>query len=169
MPPAWRRLGNGNPPHRRDPPMSMLLAAAASISATASAVSTNASATDAGGLAKLVATTVPDILSSTAFQTDGMLIITFDEAELIGDHADSSACCNTPRSPNAPNPGLAGPGGGRIGALVLAANVAPASVNATPYNHYSLLCSIEDIFDLPHLGFAGAPGLACFGNDVYGN
>ncbi|MEI7593911.1 MAG: alkaline phosphatase family protein [Actinomycetes bacterium] len=125
-----------------------------------------------GGLTsadQFLATTVPDILSSTAFQTDGMLIITFDEAELIGDHADSSACCNTPRSPNAPNPGLAGPGGGRIGALVLAANVAPASVNATPYNHYSLLCSIEDIFDLPHLGFAGAPGLACFGNDVYGN
>lgn len=101
---------------------------------------------------------VPKILASPAYKQSGLLIITFDEAELD----DSSACCNTPPSPNVPTPG-----GGRIGAVVLSPFVKAASTNATPYNHYALLCSIEDLFGLSHLGFAGAPGLKCFGPDVY--
>ena len=64
-------------------------------------------------------------------------------------------------------PGRDGPGGGRVGALLLSPLVAPGTENATPYNHYSLLCSMEDAFGYPHLGFAGAPGLVCFGSDVY--
>ncbi len=110
---------------------------------------------------------VPKILASPAYKAGGMLIITFDEAELAGDDADASACCHTPPSPNAPKPGLNGPGGGRVGALVISADTKPGSTNATPYNHYSLLCSLEDVWHLQHLGFAGAPGLACFGTDVY--
>jgi hypothetical protein len=35
------------------------------------------------------------------------------------------------------------------------------------YNHYSLLASIEDIFSVPRLGYAGAPGLNSFGPDVF--
>ena len=110
---------------------------------------------------------VPNILASAAFQQDGLLIITFDEAEIVGPSADATACCNTPPSPNSEKPGLTGPGGGRVGALVISAKTTPASNNATPYNHYALLCSIEDLFGLEHLGFAGAPGLTCFGKDVY--
>ena len=34
------------------------------------------------------------------------------------------------------------------------------------YNHYSLLRSIEDNFGLPHLGYAGQPGLRPFGSKV---
>ena len=41
------------------------------------------------------------------------------------------------------------------------------TTNPTPYNHYALLCSLEDVWSLDHLGFAGAPGLTCFGKDVY--
>ncbi len=111
---------------------------------------------------------VPAILASPAFQQDGLLIITFDEAEAVGDQTDASACCNTPPSPNAAMPGLTGPGGGRVGALVLGPSVKPGTSNPTPYNHYALLCSIEDVFKVDHLGFAGAPGLTCFGKDVYG-
>ena len=107
--------------------------------------------------------TVPGILSSPAFMHDGLLIVTFDES----DGGDSSGCCNTPPSPNAAQPGGNGPGGGRVGALLLSHQVTPGSENGTPYNHYSLLCSTEDLFGLTHLGFAGAPGLACFGNDVF--
>jgi phospholipase C len=103
------------------------------------------------------------ILASPAFKKDGLLIVTFDEAE----SGDSAACCGTPPSPNAAMPGRDGPGGGRVGAVVIAGNVTPGSENATPYNHYALLCSIEDVFGLDHLGFAGAPGLKCFGPDVY--
>jgi len=41
------------------------------------------------------------------------------------------------------------------------------SWSTTPYNHYALLASIEDIFGLPYLGHAGAPGLDRFGLDVW--
>jgi len=107
---------------------------------------------------------VPKILASAAYKAGGMLVITFDEAEFGG---DSSACCGTPPSPNASKPGLNGPGGGRVGALVISTRTKAATTNATAYNHYALLCSMEDLFGLKHLGFAGAPGLTCFGNDVY--
>ena len=106
---------------------------------------------------------VPKILASPAYKADGMLVITVDEAEL----SSSEACCHTPVSPNAEKPGLGGPGGGRIGTLVISAHVKANTTDATPYNHYSLLCSLEDVFGLQHLGFAGAPGLACFGKNVY--
>ncbi len=116
---------------------------------------------------RFLAAWVPKILASPAFVRDGMLIVTFDEAELAGDSADSSACCNTPPAPNTEKPGLTGPGGGRVGALVVSVKTTPGSTNDTPYNHYALLCSMEDVFGLDHLGFAGAPGLKCFGTDVY--
>jgi phosphatidylinositol-3-phosphatase len=110
---------------------------------------------------------VPKILASPAFAAGGMLVITFDEAELSGPGADATACCHTPPDPNAAQPGVTGPGGGRVGALVISARTEPGTTNSTPYNHYSLLCSLENVWGLDHLGFAGAPGLACFAKDVY--
>ena len=55
-------------------------------------------------------------------------------------------------------PGFSGPGGGNVGALIISPFTKPGTTNATPYNHYALLCSIENVFGLGHLGFAGAPG-----------
>jgi phosphatidylinositol-3-phosphatase len=112
-------------------------------------------------------TWVPKILASPAFHGTGMLVVTSDEAEASGDHADSSACCHTPAAPNSPKPGISGPGGGNVGALLVSPIIDAGTTNATPYNHYALLCSIENLFGLDHLGFAGAPGLTCFGSDVY--
>jgi phosphatidylinositol-3-phosphatase len=123
-----------------------------------------------GGLVssdRFLAAWVPKILASPAYKHDGVLIVTFDEAELTGPEADASGCCNTPPSPNAPSPGGSGPGGGRVGAVVVSAKTTPGSTNATPYNHYALLCTMENVFGLDHLGFAGAPGLQCFGKDVF--
>jgi phospholipase C len=119
-----------------------------------------------GGLVssdQMLQNVVPPVLASPAFQNDGLLIITFDEA----DGGESSACCNTPPSPNAAQPGGSGPGGGRVGALLIGPQVAPGTQNVEPYNHYSMLCSVENIFGLERLGFAGVPGLTCFGNDVF--
>ncbi len=47
-----------------------------------------------------------------------------------------------------------GYGGDRIGAVLLSPFVKPGSTSATPYNHYALLKSIEDIFHLGHIGYA---------------
>lgn len=106
---------------------------------------------------------VPVITGSPAFKQDGMLIVTFDEAE----PPDATACCGEGPGPNAPLPGITGPGGGRTGTLVLSPQTKPNTTSATPYNHYSLLASIEDIFGLPYLGYAASPGLARFGKDVF--
>ena len=108
---------------------------------------------------------VPVITASPAFQRDGMLVITFDESD--GPTSDSSACCGEGPGPNSPMPGIAGPGGGRVGALVLSKYTAPNTWNDRPYNHYSLLASIENLFGLPHIGYAATPGLATFGLDVF--
>jgi hypothetical protein len=106
---------------------------------------------------------VPMIMRSPAYQKDGLIIITFDEALSI----DASACCNQPPGPNTPKPGVNGPGGGRTGAVLISPFIKPGTVSDVPYNHYSLLRSVEDLFGLPHLGYAGRAGLVGFGKDVY--
>ncbi|TFC49266.1 phosphoesterase [Cryobacterium sp. TMT1-21] len=108
---------------------------------------------------------VPAITSSPAFKRDGVLVITFDESD--SPQTDSSACCGEGPGPNSPLPGITGLGGGRVGALVLSPFVAAGTTSTTPYNHYSLLASIEDTFALPYLGYAATPGLNRFGLDVY--
>ena len=112
-------------------------------------------------------TWVPRILASPAYKQDGMVVITFDEAEPSGLGVDATACCHEAQAPNVTAAGGTGPGGGRVGALVLSRFVKPGSTTTTPYNHYSLLCSVENTFGLSHLGYAATPGLACFGKDVY--
>src|SRR6476659_8033296 len=115
---------------------------------------------------------VPQILASPAYRDRGLLIVTFDEAEgEPGASADASACCNEQPGPNTPNPGgpVPGPGGGRIGAVMLSPCIQAGTVSKDPYNHYSLLRSIEDNFGLPHLGYAGQAGLKPFGDDVLNN
>lgn len=106
---------------------------------------------------------VPIIMNSPAYKADGLLIINFDEALSI----DATACCGEPSGPNTMNPGVNGPGGGRTGAVLLSRFIKPGTVTNVPYNHYSLLRSVEDIFGLPHLGYAGQRGLASFGKDVF--
>ncbi|MEN2742351.1 alkaline phosphatase family protein [Microbacterium sp. X-17] len=108
---------------------------------------------------------VPKITSSPAFKQDGVLVITFDESD--GPQSDASSCCNEGPGPNSALPGISGLGGGRVGALVLSPFVKGGTWSTTPYNHYSLLASIEDTFGLPYLGYAATPGLNRFGLDVY--
>ena len=122
----------------------------------------------AGGLAaadEWLKTWVPRITSSPAFKQDGMLVITFDESD--GPQSDATACCGEGPGPNAALPGITGMGGGKVGALVISPFVKPGTVSSTSYNHYSLLASVEDLFGLPYLGYAGASGLNRFGLDVY--
>lgn len=64
-------------------------------------------------------------------------------------------------------PGISGLGGGLVGALVLSRWTTGGTWSTTPYNHYALLASLEDLFHLPYLGNAQAAGLNRFGLDVY--
>ena len=126
---------------------------------------------------------IPIIEGNPAFQPggDGMIVIITDEGDT------SNACCNEAPSPNEPATGTNGGGtingktygdglglgGGMTGAVVIAPTfIAGGGTDRTgQYNHYSLLRTIEDIFGLPHLGFAAdypdLAGPAPFGTDVY--
>ncbi len=113
---------------------------------------------------------VPIIEGSPAFKQDGMLIITFDEAATHGLDADFRSCCGEIPGPDpkAQNPGGKGPGGGIVGALLIAPKFVRIGSNPREYNHYALLKSLEDLFQLrPYLGLARSNGLQAFGSDVY--
>jgi len=106
---------------------------------------------------------IPLILNSAAYKTDGLLMIIFDESE----GSDATACCNEQAGPNQALPGRVGPGGGRTGAVFLSQFIKPGTVSNVPYNHYSLLLSVENIFALEPLGMAAQPGLVPFGKDIF--
>lgn len=142
-------------------------------------------------------TWVPKILDSPAYRQDGLLVITFDESDfsppdsttdrvtgktIITQSAAGEHCCGQRIGPNVTRPmaetfvesptldyvvKAQGYGGDRIGAVLLSPFIKPGTVSDTPYNHYSLLRSVEDIFGLPHLGYAAQSGLAAFGRDVF--
>jgi phosphatidylinositol-3-phosphatase len=110
-------------------------------------------------------TWIPRILHSPAFKADGVLVITADESEGVSE--DSRGCCGEGAGPNADKPGIDGPGGGRIGALVISPRfVTPGTTSARAYNHYSLLGSVERLFGLHKLGYARTVS-HLFGADVF--
>jgi hypothetical protein len=107
---------------------------------------------------------VPKIVDSPAFtEQNGLLMIVFDEAAT----SDASSCCGEIPGPESASPGLHGPGGGDTGAVLLSPCIKPGTVTETPYNHYTMLRSIEDVFGLTHIGYAGLPGETSFGSDIF--
>ena len=145
-----------------------------------------------GGLASADAflrTWVPRILASPAFRHDGLVVITFDEGDAVdGARSDGRAmtyagdkCCNQQPGPNLePFPQTEHDGertvtfrdfgGERVGAVLLSPFLKAGASSRTPFNHYSLLKTLEDIFATPeHLGYAGQLGLIGFfdpGSDI---
>jgi hypothetical protein len=112
---------------------------------------------------------IPTITASPAYQDRGLIIVTFDEsAGGSSPGGDGSACCGEKPGPNTPAPGALtlGPGGGRVGAVMVSNCIQPGTVTSDPYNHYSLLRSVEDNFGLQHLGYAAQAGLQPFGKDI---
>jgi phospholipase C len=142
---------------------------------------------------------VPLITNSPAFQEDGLLIVTFDEGSLAFDGANSRitaegvSCCGQQPGPNigsllvpgqplklqfeSANPNASpffevtqGFGGDRIGTVLISKILKPGTVSNVAFNHYSMLKTIEDIFGLGHLGYAGQAGLqeffGCTNSDI---
>ncbi len=70
-------------------------------------------------------------------------------------------------------------GGGDVGMVLISKFNKPGTTDATFYNHYSFLRSLEDLFAVAkaspgvdgkgHIGFAAQSGLKAFGSDVFNN
>jgi hypothetical protein len=123
---------------------------------------------------------IPAIQASPAYQDDGLIAITFDQAPASGPEADSSACCDTPAYPNLPAPpsttspdesgGTVSPtgGGGKVGLLLLSKYVLGGTQNTIGYfNHFSLLRSIEQLLGVDELGYSGVPTVPVFDKTVF--
>jgi hypothetical protein len=91
-------------------------------------------------------TTLPAILDSKAYNDAGLVVVTFD----AGAPTDVEA------------------GGGRVGALLLSPFVTAGGTVNAPYDPFSLLASIEELFGLERLGYANDTTLKPFGAKVYG-
>jgi hypothetical protein len=117
---------------------------------------------------------VPEIVASKAYKEGGLLMITVDQAPATGIEADSSSCCGQPRfaalPAPAPLPGggqLPPSGGGQVGALLLSRYVKAGTISQEPFNHFSLLRTVEDLFGLKHLGYAAGSGVSSFGASLF--
>ncbi|MDB5971195.1 MAG: phosphoesterase [Hydrocarboniphaga sp.] len=139
---------------------------------------------------------VPKILASPAFKKDGLLVITFDEGNYTSVSPSTvdgkttvtitfpgESCCNQPIGPNITRPSaetiavsptttyvikIDGHGGDRVGAVMLSPFIKGGTVSDVPYNHYSLLKTLQNIYRLsPYLGYAGQDGLAAMDTDVF--
>jgi hypothetical protein len=89
---------------------------------------------------------VTTIMSSKAWTPDSVIAITWDENESSGatnatrGYASATGCCGSPT----------GDGGGRVPFIFVTSNPLH-TVSLRPYNHYSLLRTIEDNWGLPCL------------------
>jgi hypothetical protein len=126
---------------------------------------------------------IPMIQASEAYKDDGLIVINFDEGGYTTSQNASGVvitfqgqyCCSEQPGPNLaafPQSNLIVPGitlvendygGDRTGAVLLSPLLKPGTVSNTPFNHFSLLKTVEDIFDTDaYLGYAGQPGLLAF-------
>jgi hypothetical protein len=85
-----------------------------------------------------LASTVRSTLASPAWQDGGILIVTYDEGD------SDAGCCGDAA-------------GGRVPFVLVAPDGPAGTRSATPYSHYALLRSLEDLWGLGHLGHADDP------------
>ncbi|HAM26358.1 MAG TPA: hypothetical protein DCP11_06500 [Microbacteriaceae bacterium] len=112
-----------------------------------------------------VHTAVDTITQSTAWTKRSAIVIVTDENDFTGNTTtggweSATGCCDSPYVSAAdPRVSASWPGGtyggGLIPAIVVTASGPRHFVDHTAYNHYSLLTTIEDNWNLAHLGHAG--------------
>jgi len=108
--------------------------------------------------------TVNAIMTSKAWRGNSVIFIVWDESDFTGTgpdgFGDTSGCCN------------ANPGGGHVLGLVISNQLRFARISGAPFNHYSMLSTIQESWKLGCLGntcdrrhvrpmraLAGPPGL----------
>jgi phospholipase C len=91
--------------------------------------------------------TVGSIMSSSAWTGNSAIFIMWDESEFTNSgfqlFGDDSGCCDS----------VAGQGGGHVIALVISHSNHSSATSAVSYNHYSVLRTIQDGWQLGCLGF----------------
>jgi hypothetical protein len=120
---------------------------------------------------------IPEIEKSPAYVEGGVIIVTSSLARQTGEKPDASACCVAPTYVNVPEPPESelGPGGvkatgggGKVGMVLVSNFVEPGTVNETVYyNHFSLLRTLEEIFELEPIGYAAEPAVTGFAEEVF--
>jgi phosphatidylinositol-3-phosphatase len=92
---------------------------------------------------------VKEVMASRQWQQGrNAIVITWDEDDYSDEGRQGSGCCGFD------------PGGGHVAAVVITNKTWHYPVRAaTPYNHYSLLRSLEDAFGLPCLAHACDPAI----------
>jgi phospholipase C len=90
---------------------------------------------------------VGKITSSSAWNGNSVIFIQWDEADFTGSgfngFGDDSGCCGS----------VAGQGGGHVVSLVISHSNHSAATSGTAFNHYSVLRTIQDGWQLGCLGF----------------
>lgn len=107
-----------------------------------------AACTEGGGVKEadsFARRTVPRILGDKSFRSGSLLILTFDEGGIPDDDGNVSADSGYPDF------------GGKIFTLLVSPNVTKGAKLTDPYDHYSMLKTIEDVFCLDYLGNAAGP------------
>jgi phosphatidylinositol-3-phosphatase len=94
---------------------------------------------------------VGPLLLRPEIRDHGLVVFTVDEAE----GSDQRGCCKNSR-------------GGRIATWLVGSGIAPGVRSVVPYNHYSLLRTIEDSFGLPCLRHACDALTTAYGPEIYG-
>jgi Phospholipase C len=112
-----------------------------------------------------VQTAVTTIMRSRAWTKHSAIVIVTDENDYTGEAVtggweNAGGCCDSPYvAKGDPRVSTDWPGGtyggGLIPAIVVTASGPRHLVDHTPYNHYSLLTTIEDNWNLGHIGHAG--------------
>ena len=111
-----------------------------------------------------VKTAVTTIMHSRAWTPGSVIFLTADETDFDGnnpadnDYLSVAGCCDSPVLP-AGDPAVSATwpggvyGGGLVPMIVISANGPRHATNATAWNHYSMLLTIEEGFGLTKLGF----------------
>jgi phosphatidylinositol-3-phosphatase len=129
--------------------------------ATTSATTTG-STTTSGTVAASTTTTTSATSAAPAATTSTLSTPT------SGSTPSATAGTSTTSTPSTTTAAGSPPGGGKVGLLLLSKYVKPGTLNVSgEYNHYALLRSIENLFGLQPLGYAGATGLLAFDSSVY--
>lgn len=104
---------------------------------------------------------VTSIMGSPAWTGNSVIFVTWDETDYNGDKAYGGwkSAAGGPDSPALPKgtdllPAGGTYGGGRVPMIVIAHDNLTHVVSHVPYDHYSLLRTLEQAWNLPYLGYA---------------